>query len=63
MLNKRAAVATALPNLTVQQLEYLVAVVDERTWADAAAAVGAGNLGMYLKVTTAAAATETAPSR
>ena len=32
--------AKALPNLTVQQLEYLVAVVDQRTWADAAATVG-----------------------
>jgi DNA-binding transcriptional LysR family regulator len=33
-------VANALPNLTVQQLEYLVAVVDERTWAEAAQTVG-----------------------
>lgn len=29
-----------MPNLTVQQLEYLVAVVDERTWAEAAVSVG-----------------------
>jgi DNA-binding transcriptional LysR family regulator len=40
VLNKDGAGAKALPNLTVQQLEYLVAVVDERTWADAAATVG-----------------------
>jgi DNA-binding transcriptional LysR family regulator len=33
-------VSDALPNLTVQQLEYLVAVVEERTWAEAAQAVG-----------------------
>jgi len=33
-------VSAAVPNLTVQQLEYLVAVVDERTWADAATTVG-----------------------
>ncbi len=33
-------VSSALPNLTVQQLEYLVAVADERTWADAAQRVG-----------------------
>ena len=32
--------SSALPNLTVQQLEYLVAVVDERTWAEAARSVG-----------------------
>ena len=32
--------ASAPPNLTVQQLEYLVAVADGRTWADAAQAVG-----------------------
>ena len=30
----------ALPNLSVQQLDYLVAVHDAPTWADAAAAVG-----------------------
>src|SRR5688572_26397008 len=28
------------PNLTVQQLEYLVAVADARTWAEAAAGIG-----------------------
>ncbi len=33
-------VSSTPPNLTVQQLEYLVAVVDERTWADAAQTVG-----------------------
>ena len=33
-------VATGLPNLTVQQLDYLVAVVDAPTWADAAARLG-----------------------
>ena len=31
---------SVLPNLTVQQLEYLAAVVDERTWAEAAKTVG-----------------------
>jgi hypothetical protein len=30
----------SLPNLSVQQLDYLVAVHDAPTWADAAAAVG-----------------------
>jgi DNA-binding transcriptional LysR family regulator len=35
-----APVPDALPNLTVQQLEYLVAVSRADTWADAAAAVG-----------------------
>ena len=30
----------AAPNLTVQQLEYLVAVADAPTWAVAAGAVG-----------------------
>jgi DNA-binding transcriptional LysR family regulator len=33
-------IAVAVPNLTVQQLEYLVAVADAPTWAVAAAAVG-----------------------
>jgi DNA-binding transcriptional LysR family regulator len=33
-------VATSLPNLTVQQLDYLVAVVDAPTWADAAGRLG-----------------------
>jgi DNA-binding transcriptional LysR family regulator len=33
-------VAVAVPNLSVQQLEYLVAVADAPTWAVAAAAVG-----------------------
>jgi len=46
MLNYSAGVPTsrriavAVPNLTVQQLEYLVAVADAPTWAVAAAAVG-----------------------
>ena len=43
MLNYCATVAEApgpLPNLTVQQLEYLVAVSRADTWADAAASVG-----------------------
>jgi len=33
-------VASDLPNLTVQQLDYLVAVVDAPTWADAAGRLG-----------------------
>jgi DNA-binding transcriptional LysR family regulator len=33
-------VASALPNLTVQQLDYLVAVVEAPTWADAASRLG-----------------------
>ena len=36
----RPAAAPTLPNLTVQQLEYLVAVSRSRTWADAAAELG-----------------------
>lgn len=32
--------STGLPNLTVQQLDYLVAVVDAPTWADAAGRLG-----------------------
>lgn len=43
MLNYSAGVSQsdhAVPNLTVQQLEYLVAVADAPTWAVAAAAVG-----------------------
>src|SRR5438067_2370006 len=35
-----SGVAKAPPNLTVQQLEYLVAVVDEPTWAKAAETIG-----------------------
>jgi len=33
-------VAGGFPNLTVQQLDYLVTVVDAPTWADAAARLG-----------------------
>jgi DNA-binding transcriptional LysR family regulator len=36
----RTSAELAVPNLTVQQLEYLVAVADAPTWAVAAAAVG-----------------------
>ena len=36
----RASGEVAVPNLTVQQLEYLVAVADAPTWAVAAASVG-----------------------
>jgi DNA-binding transcriptional LysR family regulator len=35
-----SAAVTNLPNLTVQQLEYLVAISRSRTWADAAAGLG-----------------------
>lgn len=40
MPTPRTSGGGALPNLTVQQLEYLVAVADAPTWAVAAAAVG-----------------------
>lgn len=33
-------VASALPDVSIRQLEYLVAVADHATWADAAASVG-----------------------
>ena len=39
-LNYSARVANALPDLSIRQLEYLVAVSTEPSWADAAATVG-----------------------
>ena len=39
-LTYSAPVASNLPNLTVQQLDYLVAVVEAPTWADAAGRLG-----------------------